>query len=147
MLRLTLAVALVALPVAAAPVPKAKPRDGLILLLSGYGGEPVRLFHPDGKVAAELPFRDACSASVSPDGQRVAVVTRKFVHIQRNQGPDRAYSVYLVPITTTDAEARGEPLVTGAEHPALAWTPDGKSLYVSHSSPRPGAAGTTGLNG
>ena len=112
-----------------APVPKAKPRDGVIVVVPGYARTPVRLFTPEGTVTRELPFEDVLSCTLSPDGQRIAVVVR--VQPDVNPVPGRlSHEVYVADIDA-DRKKVGQAVARGLNLPTVAWAADGKSLYIS----------------
>jgi hypothetical protein len=110
-----------------APVPKERPREGVIVLVPGYPRTPARLFSANGTVLGELPFDDVYSCTLSPDGAQMAVVVREQVGATPGKWTS---GVYVVGIAA-DRKQVGEPLVSGLKFATVAWTADGKSLYVS----------------
>lgn len=118
----------------AAPVPKAEPRAGVILVVSGYGS-PARLLDTNGAAVGELPFDSVYSCALSPGGTHVAAVVRTG-----QQGELALYVVRLAP----EIGATGEPLARDLKYPVVAWGADGK-LYVSELVEPPVRANATVL--
>jgi hypothetical protein len=118
------------LPAAAAPVPKAKPRDGVILVATNSQPTHVRLYTPAGQLLHERAFEHVGEVSLSPDGRRVAVC----VHDLEAKGT--SYHVHVVDLSG-DEKGMGKPTARGFYHPRTTWAPDGTTLYVSNSDPPP----------
>jgi hypothetical protein len=121
-------------PAAAAPVPKGKPRDGVIMVATNSQPTHVRLYTPDGQLLGERSFENVGEVSLAPDGKRVAVFVQNKVVKQVS------YDVHVVDMTAVEKEP-GEPLASGFYHPRAAWSPDGKTLWVSDSTPPPEGTG------
>lgn len=111
----------------AAPVPKAKPREGTIVVLSGYGGAP-RLYRADGTFIGELPFKWVWDCALSPDGTRAAVIerTKDF-----NKRP-----LWVVRVGA-GADELGEPLAIVENYASVAWGGNEK-VYLSEFRDPPG---------
>lgn len=118
------------LPAVAAPVPKGKPRDGVIMVATNSQPTPVRLYTPDGKLLCERSFESVIDCALSPDGKRVAVC------VLDRTAKGTSYDVYVSDVGS-DGKELGEPLARGFYHPRVVWAPDGKALYVSNSDPPP----------
>lgn len=129
-LRLLPLALLLAIPAPAAPVPKAKLRDGVIMVATNSQPTHVRLYRPDGTLLRERSFENVCDCSLSPDGQRVAVC------VQDVEAKGTSYDVRVVDLSA-DEKGLGKPLARGFYHPRTMWAADGKTLYISNYDPPP----------
>jgi len=121
---------LFAAPIPAAPVPKEKPRDGVIMVAINRQPTVIRLYKPDGTLISERSVENVCDCSLSPDGKRVAVCAQDL------STKETKFHVYVVDVAAEGKEL-GESLTGGFHHPRTAWSPDGGTLYVSNNEPPP----------
>jgi hypothetical protein len=127
------AVALAALVVPrAAPVPKTKPREGVILVQTGSSDAPPRLFREDGTVLGELPFKKVWNCALSPDGTRIAVIVCTNDPIK--------CELYVVRVGA-GADTVGEPLATVATSSLIAWNGHQKLCVNTFRDPLEGERG------
>ncbi len=119
-----------------APVPKAAPPEGVILVSGLSHKEPdklVEVLEAAGKSQGYLKLgglRNVRQTRVSPDGKRLAFI--RFVPLQ-DADPKGKYAypedLYIVDLPL--AEPPTEPVRKGLIDPSIAWAADGKSLLVS----------------
>jgi RNA polymerase sigma factor (sigma-70 family) len=123
-------------PKAAAPVPKAEPRKEVIVVTRVSRDKPAEVLDPAGKSIGELKLGSVSNAwtpRLSPDGKRVAVLTQ----IDPEVGTATnwlSYALYVVDLNAKSPDPDNL-LMMHVRCPGIAWSADGKKLYVS-SIPR-----------
>ena len=123
------------LPRATAPAPKPKPPEGVIFVSRLSHEEPdklVEVFDTDGTSRDYLKLGKLLNVRqlrVSPNGKQLAFI--RFIPLNGNQKGQYAYpeDVYIVDLEAKEPPA--EPVLKGLVDPTIAWSTDGKSLYVS----------------
>jgi hypothetical protein len=129
-----LVVPLLASVLIAAPVPKAKPGDGLIAFREGVegGGARVMVVTPDGQEVARLDGFDRdelpWTVRLSGDGKRVAVAV--LFHRREDDEPGPPFEVRVFDIAKPDKPAA----VLGSDLRKVRtfWGADSNILYVRH---------------
>ena len=117
-----------------APVPKAEPREGVIVVASASKEKPIEIVKPDGtpvKVIKPDGWSGSHLARVSRDGKRM---------LWTDQGSGDATVQFGIPwrIHWLDLEAEkptAKTIVEDAYLRTAAWSADGKSVYYSRIDP------------
>jgi RNA polymerase sigma factor (sigma-70 family) len=135
-------IAAVALPFAAkprptasaAPVPAAAPREGVIVVTRTLSKDrTAEVLDPAGTRVGQLNLgnvNNAWTPRLSPDGKRAAVLS----YIPPEVGTATKWPSFALFVVDLDAKAAPDPdrvLATHVRCPSLAWSADGKTLYVS----------------
>jgi RNA polymerase sigma factor (sigma-70 family) len=116
----------------ARPQPKAEPRQESIVVTRVLKGKLAEVFNPAGKSIGEVNLgsaRNAWNPRLSPDGKRLALL----IQIDAEVGTSTQWPSYALHVVDRNGGATDPSnlLATHLRCPSLAWSPDGKKLYVS----------------